>query len=176
MLRNRQMVIDRLESRCYLTSVGWDGPGMGEASLTYYLGEVPPSVDEAIFRDAIEQALDVWGDVVLVDFTETEIPRLRNSIDVTFDEIDGPGGKLAQAYLPRDVNFGRTSGDIEFDQEESWELGNAQGSAATDLLYVAGDGSELFVRTASRLIEMRSQDYLESRTERTGGLDPLARM
>lgn len=45
-----------------------------------------------------------------------------------------------------------------------------------DLLYVAGDGSELFVRTASRLIEMRSQDYLESRTERTGGLDPLARM
>ena len=45
-----------------------------------------------------------------------------------------------------------------------------------DLLYVAGDGSELFERTASRLIEMRSQDYLESRTERTGGLDPLARI
>ncbi len=44
-----------------------------------------------------------------------------------------------------------------------------------DMLYVAGDGVELFQRTASRLIEMRSTEYLESRTDRTGGLDPLAR-
>ena len=137
MFRNRKMVIDRLESRCYLTSVGWDGPGLGEASLTYYLGDVPSAVDEAIFRDAIEQAFDVWGDVVQIDFTETESPRQRNSIDLTFAEIDGPGGTLAQAYLPRDVNFGRIAGDIEFDQEESWELGNARRAAATDLLYVA---------------------------------------
>lgn len=51
----------------------------------------------------------------------------------------------------------------------------ASADSEPDLLYVAGDGAELFQRTASRLIEMRSQDYLESRTERTDSLDPLAR-
>jgi cell division protein ZapE len=51
----------------------------------------------------------------------------------------------------------------------------ASADSEPDLLYVAGDGVELFQRTASRLIEMRSQEYLESRTDRTGGLDPLAR-
>ncbi len=38
--------------------------------------------------------------------------------------------------------------------------------AQPDELYVAGDGSDFFVRTASRLIEMRSEDYVAHRTDR----------
>lgn len=38
--------------------------------------------------------------------------------------------------------------------------------AQPDDLYVAGDGSDLFLRTASRLIEMRSEEYVAHRTER----------
>jgi cell division protein ZapE len=38
--------------------------------------------------------------------------------------------------------------------------------AEPDKLYPAGDGSELFKRTASRLVEMRSTAYLERRKER----------
>lgn len=38
--------------------------------------------------------------------------------------------------------------------------------AQPDDLYVAGDGSDLFTRTASRLIEMRSEAYVAHRTDR----------
>lgn len=38
--------------------------------------------------------------------------------------------------------------------------------AEPDALYPEGDGADLFQRTASRLMEMRSQDYLKGRTRR----------
>jgi len=38
--------------------------------------------------------------------------------------------------------------------------------AQPDDLYVAGEGSDLFTRTASRLIEMRSEEYVAHRTDR----------
>ncbi len=38
--------------------------------------------------------------------------------------------------------------------------------AQPDHLYVAGDSADLFTRTASRLIEMRSEEYVASRTDR----------
>ena len=39
--------------------------------------------------------------------------------------------------------------------------------AQPDSLYVSGDGADLFTRTASRLIEMRSENYVAHRTDRT---------
>ena len=42
----------------------------------------------------------------------------------------------------------------------------ASAAAQPDDLYLKGDGSDLFVRTASRLIEMRSENYLANRDER----------
>ncbi len=42
-----------------------------------------------------------------------------------------------------------------------------------DALYRHGDGADLFVRTASRLTEMRSEAYLESRNVRGGGDAPV---
>ncbi len=46
--------------------------------------------------------------------------------------------------------------------------------AQPDHLYVAGDSADLFTRTASRLIEMRSEEYVANRTHRaTGELEKL---
>jgi len=39
-------------------------------------------------------------------------------------------------------------------------------AAEPDSIYPAGDGADLFQRTASRLIEMRSEEYLNARSER----------
>lgn len=44
----------------------------------------------------------------------------------------------------------------------------ASAHAEPDALYSHGDGSDLFQRTASRLIEMRSEEYLKSRKVRSG--------
>ncbi len=43
----------------------------------------------------------------------------------------------------------------------------ASADAEPDALYSLGDGSDHFQRTASRLFEMRSEDYLQKRKERT---------
>ena len=131
------MRIETMERRDLLASQGWDGPGLGSAELTYYIGDVPSNIDEAQFRSGIEEALAAWSNVADITFSETQSPRLRDSIDINFDSIDGSGGTLAQAYLPDDVTFGRLAGDIEFDSAESWEFGNARRGAATDIILVA---------------------------------------
>jgi cell division protein ZapE len=47
----------------------------------------------------------------------------------------------------------------------------ASAAAEPDALYAAGDGSDLFVRTSSRLTEMRSEAYLAARAQRADVLD-----
>ncbi len=133
--RDRQF--ECLESRCYLSSVGWDGPGRGTADLTYYIGNVPSYLGRPAVEAAIKRALTTWSDVVDVNFTQTSTAGRRDSIDFTFGRIDGSGGTLAQAYLPDDVNAARIAGDVQFDSSEVWEVGNSQGSRAFDLLLVA---------------------------------------
>ncbi len=128
---------EKLEPKRYLTSVGWDGAGQGSAELTYYLGDAPAQIGQETFENTIREALDVWAEVVDVTFTETSTPGLNDSLDITFASLDGSGGTLAQAFFPDDINPARVAGDIQFDLAESWEVGNAQGSRASDLLFVA---------------------------------------
>ena len=126
-----------LEPRQCLSSVGWDGPGNGSAVLTYYIGPVPEGVDQATFNAAIEDALDVWAAVADIHFLKTDIPAQEGSLDITFAELDGRGGMLANAYFPDDVNPEPYAGDIQFDASETWEIGNGRGDKAFDLMYVA---------------------------------------
>ncbi len=128
---------ESLEPRRYLASVGWDGPGQGTAELTYYLGDAPAQVDQATFEATMEQALDVWAQVADITFSETSVAGQADSMDITFKNIDGKGGTLAQAYFPDDVNRSRVAGDIQFDASEAWEVGNRLGGQAFDLLMVA---------------------------------------
>ena len=126
-----------LEPKRCLASVGWDGPGQGSAELSYYIGDAPQSVGQETFESVIQDALEVWADVADIQFTETQTPNQADSLDITFSQIDGRGGILAQAYFPDDLNRNPIAGDIQFDASESWEVGNQLGSQAFDLLYVA---------------------------------------
>ena len=138
--RTRVLRVEPLEGRlCLTASVGWDGPGQGDASLSYYVGDAPSTMDlgQAEVEEALESALGAWAEVADVTFTETSRPHQRDSIDFEFRSIDGAGGTLAQAYLPDDVNPPRIAGDVQFDVAEVWEVGNSLGSAAFDLVLVA---------------------------------------
>ena len=120
-------------------SLGWDGAGRGSASVTWFLGDVPAafSLSLANVEAAFTRAFDAWSAVVDINFTQTTTAGLSDSIDITFDNIDGAGGTLAFAYFPDDVNSNPRAGDIQFDTSEVWEVGNDQGSTAFDFLLVA---------------------------------------
>lgn len=136
----RGLFVEALEARmCLAASVGWDGPGLGAAALSYYIAPVPSGLglDQAAVETAIETALNAWSQVADITFTQTTLARQTDSLDIRFTSLDGTGGVLAQAYLPDDVNPSRLAGDIQFDASERWEIGNSLGSAAFDLVYVA---------------------------------------
>lgn len=134
----RKLTVENLECRRVLAaSLGWDGPGAGSAELSYYIGNAPGSLNQAAVDAAIETALQAWSDVVDVKFTRINTPGQRDSLDFTFRNLDGPGGTLAQAYFPDDVNPARIAGDVQFDTSERWEVGNALGGLAFDLVAVA---------------------------------------
>nr|XP_046188162.1 stromelysin-3-like [Oncorhynchus gorbuscha] len=87
-------------------------------------------------RRILQEALLVWSDVTPLWFTEVSSGRADIIIDFTRywhgDNLpfDGPGGILAHAFFPRT----HRAGDIHFDYDESWTVGNSMG---TDLLQVA---------------------------------------
>lgn len=131
-------MVEELEQRQLMAaSVGWDGPGRGAAQLSYYLGGTQGELSTADFKAAIDTALQAWSSAAAVTFTQVSNPGLENSLDITFKSIDGSGGVLAQAYFPKDVNRSRIAGDVQFDTGENWEIGNARGNAAFDLVLVA---------------------------------------
>ncbi len=134
----RKALFENLESRqCLAASVGWDGVGKGSATLSYYVGTPPSGMTQTTFTAAIETALKAWSNVAAIKFVKTNTAGLNNSLDFTTRRIDGAGGTLAQAYFPKDVNPSRIAGDVQFDSSESWEIGNARGSRAFDLVLVA---------------------------------------
>ncbi|MBB3210444.1 hypothetical protein FHS27_006291 [Rhodopirellula rubra] len=134
----RRLMVQPLEARRVLAaSLGWDGPGQGSAELTYYIANSPDSLTQEETNAAIETALAAWSSAADITFTPTDQSGLRDSIDISFTNIDGVGGTLAQAYFPDDVNPARIAGDIEFDLADAWEVGNSLASQAFDLVYVA---------------------------------------
>ncbi|WP_404306808.1 matrixin family metalloprotease [Neorhodopirellula lusitana] len=136
--KRRRLMAEPLEARRVLAaSLGWDGPGLGSAELTYYIANSPDSLTQAETDAAIETALNAWASAADITFTQTDQSGQRDSIDITFTNIDGVAGTLAQAYFPDDVNPARIAGDIEFDISEAWEVGNSLGNRAFDLVYVA---------------------------------------
>ncbi len=136
--RRRKLAVESLEPRRVLAaSVGWDGPGQGDATLLYSIGDIPSQLDAQLVRETLQEALTVWSDVADLTFVETDQAGQRDAIDFSFGRIDGGGRVLAQAYFPDDVNRNPIAGDVQFDVSESWEVGNAKGSAAFDLLLVA---------------------------------------
>ncbi|KAL4609571.1 stromelysin-3-like [Arapaima gigas] len=107
-----------------------------KTDLTYKIMRFPWQMSKDKVRRALQEALRVWSDVTPLTFTEVHNGRADIIIDFTRywhgDNLpfDGPGGILAHAFFPRT----HREGDIHFDYDESWTVGNSMG---TDLLQVA---------------------------------------
>jgi hypothetical protein len=118
-------------------SVGWDGPGKNSVDLMYYVGNAPETLDQGTFEAVISEALSTWSRHVEITFSKTNFAGQAMSLDFTSGPMDGFGGVLADGYFPKDVAPPIIAGDVQFDSEESWEVGNDLGDAAFDFFYVA---------------------------------------
>ncbi|XP_067087049.1 stromelysin-3 [Osmerus mordax] len=111
--------------------------------LTYKIVRYPWQMSEDKVRRVLQEALRVWSEVTPLTFTE--VPSGKTDIVIDFTRywhgdnlpFDGPGGILAHAFFPKT----HREGEIHFDYDESWTLGNNMGECflchGTDLLQVA---------------------------------------
>jgi len=113
-----------------LVGDGWDGPGLGPASLTYHFVNGTPDIggsgEEGAFRDALTE----WATYADLTFSETGSSGQNNSFDVLWGAgnhgdpypFDGPSGVLAHAFYPSPPNSESIAGDLHFDEDETWSL------------------------------------------------------
>ncbi|TMS03118.1 stromelysin-3 [Larimichthys crocea] len=112
------------------------GGRLDRTDLTYRIIRFPWQMGKEEVRRVFREALKIWSDVTPLTFTEIHSGKSDIRIDFTRywhgDNLpfDGPGGILAHAFFPKT----QQQGDIHFDYDESWTLGNYMG---TDLLQVA---------------------------------------
>ncbi|KAM8865422.1 stromelysin-3 isoform 1-T1 [Synchiropus picturatus] len=105
------------------------GGRLEKNDLTYRIVRFPWQMGEEKVRRVFREALKIWSDVTPLTFTEVHSGKADIRIDFTRywhgDSLpfDGPGGILAHAFFPKT----HRQGDIHFDYDESWTLGNHMG-------------------------------------------------
>jgi len=114
-----------------LVGDGWDGPGLGSASLSYAFVYVTDQVPAGSAQSEIERAYAEWAKVVQVTFTPTANSNGPQTLAVLFASgahgdgypFDGPGGVLAHTFYPYPVNPEPIAGDQHFNNDEAWKIG-----------------------------------------------------
>ena len=119
---------------------GWDGPGLGSATINYVFSQMTAQLGSAAAQAEIQRAMAEWSKVAAITwqpgssaFGSTTV----NIIFATYDHgdgypFDGPGGILAHTFYPAPPNPEPLAGDMHFDDSESWHIG-----VDTDLFSVA---------------------------------------
>lgn len=130
-----------------LGEVGWDGPGLGSATINWFFGNparpnggLPLGLAAANVKNEILAAMATWSSVAAITFVETNTEFAANSIDIYWaagDHADGnpfdgawqfPGNNgnvLAHAFGPPSATQPETAaGNIHLDYDETWVINN----------------------------------------------------
>lgn len=126
-------VIDGGRVAQYVASVGegWDGPGLGEASLMYSLERLTAQLPPDAVQAEIRRALDEWARYVRVRFLPGGSLSARRNLNFLFRSgshgdpypFDGRGRVLAHTFYPAPPNPEPIAGDLHFDDDEAWGIG-----------------------------------------------------
>ena len=106
---------------------GWDGPGLGGATLTYTFGDMSAGLGEAANKAAALQAMAIWSAVAKVDFVPGTNPNAPRNCHILFGDDDHIGcgwpfnGALAHASYPPSMPPGEPqSGDVHINRAFDW--------------------------------------------------------
>jgi hypothetical protein len=118
---------------------GWDGPGLGAATVGYAFSHMTAQLDAAATEAEIEQAMNQGAkavQVTLVQGANATAPQTVNILFATGEHGDGfpftGPSVLAHTFYPAPPNPEPIAGDMHFDDAESWHIG-----ANTDVFSVA---------------------------------------
>lgn len=119
---------------------GWDGPGLGSATVGYVFSHVTAQLPSSSVEAEIERAMAQWAQVVKVTWAPGSNATAPGTVNILFASgnhgdgfpFDGPGGALAHTFYPVPPNPEPIAGDMHFDDAESWHIG-----ANTDVFSVA---------------------------------------
>jgi len=131
-------------------SEGWDGPGLGSATLTYYFDTLTSDVPYQSVKETLVSAMDIWASIVDVTFSEVFTPNIDNSIDFIFIHPDDhpsinmrpitlamAAGPAWHPYSGAGFWSNPFAGDIIFNDDFNWEIGNTFGVGSFDIMSVA---------------------------------------
>ena len=110
---------------------GWDGPGLGSATISYVFSQMTAQLGSAAAQAEIRRAMAEWSKVAAITWQPGANPVGAATVNVlfaTYDHgdgypFDGPGGVLAHTFYPAPPNPEPIAGDMHFDDSESWHIG-----------------------------------------------------
>ncbi|MEI6972434.1 MAG: matrixin family metalloprotease, partial [bacterium] len=108
---------------------GWDGPGLGTATLTYWFVNGTP--DLANEQTEVLRGMNVWTQYAGIAFSPAAAAGQSRSFDILWGAgnhgdsypFDGSGGVLAHCFYPSPPNSETIAGDMHFDDDETWRVG-----------------------------------------------------
>lgn len=110
---------------------GWDGPGLGTASLNYAFNNVTEQLPASSAESEIERAFSEWANYVQVSFTASANPAGNQTIGILFATgAHGDGypfvgtSVLAHTFYPFPVDPEPIAGDMHFNDAQTWQIGS----------------------------------------------------
>jgi hypothetical protein len=109
---------------------GWDGSGLGTASLSYYLLKGSSDLGPSLQAGEIARALTAWGRYADVRWRPAAAPNEARSATVLWGGTDHGDGfpfspeTLAHAFFPSPLSSESLAGDIHFNDTYQWGVGD----------------------------------------------------
>jgi len=111
---------------------GWDGPGLGAATVGYVFSQMTEQLPTSQTEPAIQSAMAKWAQVVQVTWVQGTNPTAARTVNILFATGDhgdgypfsGPGGILAHTFYPAPPNPEPIAGDMHFDDADTWHIGS----------------------------------------------------
>lgn len=111
---------------------GWDGPGLGAATIGYVFSQMTEQLPISQTEAAIQQAMAQWAQAVQVTWVQGTNPTAPQTVNIFYATyahgdgypFDGPSGVLAHTFYPAPPNPEPIAGDMHFNDSESWHIGS----------------------------------------------------